>query len=157
MPANTLSLSRMLLLTSAVSLATFGSATAHEYDSVIAQIPADHAEIGSVALAKLNIALRSARLHAQQTLCNGHWSPGGEPMHVNGPEAGTNASGQAVWQYQSLRQPRPLACQGVSRARFFLEMSRHLPEWVAIRPAGYAVTFRLGETESIPPTSLASL
>lgn len=147
----------MLLLTSVVSLAACGSAAAQEYDSVIAQIPADQAEISAVALAKINIVLRSARLHAQQTLCHGHWSPRGRTIQVNGPEPGTNASGQAVWQYQSLRQPRPLGCNGVSRARFFLEMSRYLPEWVAIRPAGYTVTFRLGETESTPSSSLASL
>lgn len=157
MSASILSLGRTLFLTSIVSLGMHGNAMAQEYDRVMAEMPAHQAAIGSVALAKLNIALRSARLHAQQTLCQGHWSPGGRTMQVSGPKPATNAAGQLVWHYQSLRQPHPLACTGVSRAQFFLEMSRHLPEWVKIRPAGYTVVFRLGETEPARPSFLASL
>lgn len=157
MSANILCLSRTLLLTSIVSLGVNGSAVAQEFDSVMAEIPADQATIGSVALAKLNIALRSARLHAQQTLCHGHWSPGGESLKVSGPAPGKNAFGQPVWHYQSLRQPHPLACSGVSRARFFLEMSRHLPAWVTIRPAGYTIAFQLGKVRATRSTSLAGL
>lgn len=157
MSENALSLSRTFFLTSIVSLGLHGTALAQEYDWVMAEMPAYQAAIGSVALAKINIALHSARLHAQQTLCQGHWSPGGKTMRVSGPESTTSAAGQPVWHYQSLRQPHPLACTGVSRAEFFLEMSRHLPEWVTIRPAGYAVVFRMGEIEPARPTSLASL
>jgi len=157
MSASILSLSRTFFLASIISLGVHGNALAQEYDRVMAEMPAHQADIGSVALAKLNIALRSARLNAQQTLCQGHWSPGGKTMQVSGPEPATNAAGQPVWHYQSLRQPHPLACTGVSRAQFFLEMSRHLPEWVTIHPAGYTTAFRLGETEPAHPTSLASL
>jgi len=157
MSASSLFLGRILFLTSIAVQGIHGNAMAQEYDRVMAEMPSHQAAIGSVALAKLNIALRSARLHAQQALCQGHWSPGGKTMQVNGPEPATNAAGQPVWHYQSLRQPHPLACTGVSRARFFLEMSRHLPEWVTIHPAGYTSAFRLGETEPVRPASLASL
>lgn len=156
MSASILSLSRTFFLASIISLGIHGNALAQDYDSVIAEMPADQAVIGSVALAKLNIALRSARQHAQQTLCQGHWSLGGKTMLVSGPATTTNSTGQTVWHYQSLRQPHPLACTGVSRAQFFLEMSRYLPEWVTIRPAGYTAVFRLGEIDSTQPTSLAS-
>jgi len=157
MSESTLTLRPTLFLTAIVSLSIHGNALAQEYDRVVAEMPADQAATGSVALAKLNIVLRSARLHAQQTLCQGHWSPGGQITQVSAPESTTNAAGQPVWHYQSLRQPHPLACAGVSRARFFLEMSRHLPGWVTIRPAGYAVVFRLGETEPAGPASIAGL
>jgi hypothetical protein len=156
MSARILFLSRTLFLTSIVSLGIHDNALAQDYDRVTAEIPADQAAIRSVALAKLNIARRSARLHAQQTLCQDHWSPGGKTIQASGPEPTTNATGQPVWHYQSLRQPHPLACTGVSRTRFFLEMSRHLPEWVTIRPAGYTVVFRPGDIESTHPDSLAS-
>jgi hypothetical protein len=155
MSASILSLSQTLILSS-IALGVHGNALAREYDRVVAEMPAEQAVIGSVALAKLNIILRSARRHAQQKLCQGHWSPGGKTIQVNGPEPSSGTTGQPVWHYQSLRQAHPLACTGVSRTRFFLEMSRHLPEWVTIRPAGSTVTFRLGEIESIHPTSVAS-
>jgi len=155
MSARILSLRRTLFL-SAIILGVHGNALAREYDRIIAEMPAEQAVIGSVALAKLNIALRSAKLHAQQKLCQGHWSPGGKTIQVSGPEPASGSTGQPVWHYQSLRQPHPLACTGVSRTQFFLEMSRHLPEWVTIRPAGYTVTFRLGEIEPTHATSLAS-
>ncbi len=149
MLASTLSLGRTLLLIAIGSLGTHGNALAQGYDSVTAEIPAAQAAISSVALAKLNIALRTARLNAQQALCQGHWSPGGKMLLVSGPEPTVDTTGQSVWHYHSLRQPHPLACTGVSRAQFFLEMSRHLPEWVAIRPAGHAAVFRLGKIEPV--------
>ena len=157
MLASTLSLGRTLLLTAIASLGTHENALAQGYDSVTAEIPAAQAAISSVALAKINIALRTARLSAQQTLCQGHWSPGGKTLQVSGPEPAVNTTGESVWHYHSLRQPHPLACTGVSRAQFFLEMSRHLPEWVAIRPAGHTSAFRLGKIEPTGPTFRTSL
>jgi hypothetical protein len=157
MLASTLSLGRSLLLSAIASLGTQENALAQGYDSVTAEIPAAQAAISSVALAKLNIALRTARLNAQQTLCQGHWSPGGKTLQVSGPEPAINTTGQSVWHYHSLRQPHPLACTGISRARFFLEMSRHLPEWVAIRPAGHTAVFRLGKIEPAVLTYQTSL
>lgn len=156
MPARALTLSRTLILAFIASVGIHGNALAQEYDSMTAEIPVAQAAIGSVALAELNIALRAARLEAQKTLCQGNWNPIGQTMQVTGPKPATDATGRPVWHYQSLRQAHPLACTGVSRSRFFLEMSRHLPAWVTIRPAGYTVAFRLGEIEPAPPTSLAS-
>ena len=155
MHARVLTLSRTLLLALAANLGMHGNALAQEYDSMTAEMPVAQAAIGSVALAKLNIALRAARLQAQESLCQGNWNPIGQTLQVTGPKPGTNSAGRPVWRYQSLRHPHPLACTGVSRTQFFLEMSRHLPAWVTIRPAGYTMAFRLGEIEPAPSVSLA--
>ena len=155
MPARALTPSRFLLLAFVASLGIHGNALAQEYDSMTAEMPVTQATIGSVALAKLNIALRAARLQAQETLCQGSWNPIGQAMQVTGPKPATDVAGRPVWRYQSLRQAHPLACTGVSRAQFFLETSRHLPAWVTIRPAGNTVAFRLGEIDSASLAPLA--
>ncbi len=156
MPASVTRFSRNLLLALTAYLGIYGNVLAQEYDSVIAEMPATQAATGSVALANLNIALRAARLQALETLCQGHWIPIGQTMHVTGPTLSVDASGQPVWHYQSLRQAHPLDCAGVSRIYFFLETSRHLPAWVTIRPAGYRAAFRSGKIEPSSSTSLAN-
>jgi hypothetical protein len=115
-----------------------------DYDQVIVQMPAEQAPLASVAMARLMIALHTARKQAALSLCNGHWTPGGEPMQQIGPLSLAPDPEANIWLYESLRRPRPLACKDVSRARFFMEMSRHLPAWISIRPAGQATAFRRG-------------
>ena len=125
------------------------------YDQVIARIPYSRAGIASVALAELNIILYEAKTSAEQTLCDGHWSPSGEALQQVGPLAVKQRDAEKIWLYQSLRRAHPLACDGVSRAEYFLEMSRHLPAWVSIRPAGQISVFNQGVVQPLPPASLA--
>lgn len=117
---------------------------AQDYDQVVVQMPAEQAPIAAVAMARLMIALHTARKQAALSLCNGNWTPGGEPVQQIGPLALAPDPEASIWLYESLRRPRPLACKDVSRARFFMEMSRHLPAWISIRPAGQATAFRQG-------------
>lgn len=125
------------------------------YDQFIAQMPHNRAAIASVALAKLNIALRNAKNRAEQTLCHGDWTPSGEVLQQIGPLAVAPDGAPKIWLYQSLRRAHPLACDRVSRAQFFLEMSRHLPAWVSIRPAGQIISFSEGLAQPLPPSYLA--
>jgi hypothetical protein len=127
---------------------------AQDYDQVVVQMPVEQAPIASVAMARLMIVLHKARKQAALTLCNGNWTPGGEPIQQIGPLALTPAPEEHIWLYESLRRPRPLACRDVSRARFFIEMSRHLPAWISVRPAGQAAAFRRGVAVS-PHTDAA--
>ncbi|HHH42682.1 MAG TPA: hypothetical protein ENK49_00945 [Gammaproteobacteria bacterium] len=118
------------------------------YDQVTAQIPLDLAPLGSVALARLNIALHNARQAAAARLCGGQWSPQGAVLFRQGPVVAQNprqAVGTLSWHYTELRQAGTLSCAPHSRAAFFLEMSRHLPAWVQVRPAGQLTVFRQGE------------
>jgi hypothetical protein len=115
------------------------------YDQVSARIPRDDAPIASVAMARLIIALHSARKFAAQSLCNGNIPTTGETLQRIGPFLPpTQTPGDRVWIYQSLQRPHPLTCGQVSRARFFQEMSRHLPAWISVRPAGQATVFNQG-------------
>jgi len=119
------------------------------YDQVSARIPRDQAPIASVAMARLIIALHSARKLAVQSLCNGNWSPAGETLQRIGPYLPpTQTSEDSVWIYQSLQRAQPLTCGEVSRARFFREMSRHLPAWISIRPAGQTTVFNQGAVQA---------
>lgn len=114
------------------------------YDQIIARMPVEEAEIAPVALARLTIALHRAKKQAAETLCKGNWFADGELVQRLGPLSIALADHTTVWIYQASRQPAPLACEQVSRAQFFQEMSRHLPEWVSIRPAGLSTAYRLG-------------
>lgn len=125
------------------------------YDQVIAHMPRDRAATASVALAELNIALHNAKKRTEQTLCGGHWSPSGETLQQVGPLVARKRAHEKIWLYQSLRRAHPLSCDGISRAKFFLEMSRHLPEWVSIRPAGQTTGFNQGSALQLPPSHLA--
>lgn len=126
------------------------------YDQVTAQIPRKEAPIASVALAKINISLHKARRKAEQKLCAGQWTPQGPVLHQQGPalEQASSAQGHAnrFWHYNALRSPPSLSCSAVSRARFYLEMSRHLPEWVQIRPAGLNFAFQQGQAVLVQQT-----
>jgi len=120
-----------------------------DYDQIVARIPPDQAPISSVALANLNIVLYNARQQAAVTLCGGQWTPLGSLVFQQGPVASHSppqASAIPSWHYTALRYPRMLPCSTSSRAVFFMEMSRHLPAWVTIRPAGQLTAFRQGET-----------
>ncbi|GEM_PF-2602453 len=118
------------------------------YDQIMAQIPLDQAPLKSVALARLNIALHNARRAAAARLCGGQWAPQGAVRFRQGPvvaQPPRQAVGTLSWHYTELRQPEALSCAPYSRAAFFLEMSRHLPAWVQVRPAGQVTAFRQGE------------
>jgi hypothetical protein len=132
------------------------TAEAFYYDQVSARIPRDEAPIASVAMARLIIALHSARKLAAQSLCNGNWPPAGQTLQRIGPFLPpTEVSEDSVWIYQSLQRAHPLACGQVSRARFFQEMSRHLPAWISIRPAGQTTVFNQGAVQARQRTAFA--
>lgn len=119
-----------------------------DYDEVIAMVPREQAPLASVVLAEVNIALHDARRRTQQALCAGQWTPNGTLLLQYGPqlEVPEPATPQArSWIYQAIRQPNNIACDQVTRAGFFLEMSRHLPDWITIRPAGQPIAYRQGQ------------
>ena len=126
------------------------------YDQVTAQIPREEAPIASVALAKLNISLHKARRKAEQSLCAGQWTPQGTVLHQQGPAldraSGSQGYANRFWHYNAFRSPPNLSCSSVSRGRFYLEMSRHLPEWVQIRPAGLNIAFQQGRAVLLQQT-----
>jgi len=118
------------------------------YDEVAARLPLTQAPVASVVLARLNIALHQARQRTHQQLCAGQWTPSGALHLEYGPQIeqhSTATTPHRYWAYRSLRQPGPFACRGVNRDRFFQEMSRHLPGWITIRPAGQDVAYRQGQ------------
>lgn len=128
------------------------------YDQIVARIPLDQAPIGAAALANLNITLCKAKQQAEFTLCNGQWTPHGSVVFQQGPvmkRTSPNTNEMPSWQYNVLRHPRELACGATSRAAFFLEMSRYLPDWVQIRPAGQSTAFRQGETVQLEQETVA--
>ena len=128
------------------------------YDQIIAQIPVGRAPIGSVALANLNIALHSAKQQAEITLCDGQWAPQGTVVFQQGPaieQRSSHANEIPAWHYVAFRHPRELACNTNSRAAFFLEMSRYLPGWVQIRPAGQLSAFQQGESVPLEQETVA--
>lgn len=155
---------RRLLMLLSISLGSIahavpahGDTTAEPaYDQVMARIPGDTAGIAPVALAQLNIALHRAKKQAATALCKGSWLPDGEIVQQLGPLPVILTNYKTVWIYQVARRPVPLACEQASRAQFFQEMSRHLPAWVSIRPAGGLTTYRLGVAEPLPHPRLAS-
>jgi hypothetical protein len=120
------------------------STAAQDYDQVIAYMPQAQAEIASVALARLIIALHDAKTSTARRLCDSTWTPSGTAVQKLGPSLAEHPANQKVWFYHSLRHAFPLACGQVSRVQFFLEMSRHLPAWVFLRPAGQEITFSQG-------------
>ena len=128
------------------------------YDQIVAQIPIGHAPIGSVALANLNIALHSAKQQAEITLCGGRWTPPGTVVFQQGPaieQRFFHTDEIPAWHYVAFRHPGKLACNTNSRAAFFLEMSRYLPGWVQIRPAGHLSAFQQGELVPLEQETVA--
>ena len=125
-------------------------------DQVIVELPLEQAEIAAVALARLTIILHSAKQRAAEALCHGHWPPDGVTLQEVGPVVVRQTPDKAVWRYEAIRRALPLKCNGVSRMRFFREMSRHLPAWIAIRPAGTARCFRQGLVLTGPATQFAN-
>jgi hypothetical protein len=120
------------------------------YDEVIAYVPHQQAETPAVALAKINIALYRARQVTEERLCNGKWTPRGILQYQQGPETAATLAGEQThnnksWFFQSFRNPGTLVCPNITRAEYFMEMSRHLPAWISVRPAGQATIFRLGQ------------
>ena len=134
--------------------------TRWSYDEVTAHLPRQQAEIPAVALAKINIALYQAKQLTEARLCSGKWTPRGALLYRRGPAVTTPASGAEPgarhWFFQSFRRPATLACADVTRAEYFLEMSRHLPAWISIRPAGQVTAFRLGQVFTEGQGSLAA-
>jgi len=123
-----------------------------DYDEVRADVPREKAQIASVALAEIHIALRRARQQAEQTLCDGQWGPSGQVFRERGPafqESSQPNPGQRSWLYRALRHPHAISCGGISRSAFFREVSLHLPEWIEIRPAGQATAFRQGRAAPV--------
>jgi hypothetical protein len=125
-------------------------------DQVIVELPLDQAEIAAVALARLTIVLHRAKQRAADTLCHGRWPPDGATLQQFGPVVVAQSPGDAVWRYETIRRALPLKCNGVSRARFFMEMSRYLPAWVTVRPAGETTCFRQGSRLTDPVEQFAN-
>jgi hypothetical protein len=120
-----------------------------QYDEVVAELPRDQAPIASVALARINIALHQAKQRTEKEFCAGQWTPRGPLLRQYGPRAqqrDTAAERQEYWAFHSFRVAEPIYCQQLSRAQFFLEMSRHLPAWISIRPAGQLTAYQQGES-----------
>ncbi len=120
------------------------------YDEVTAYVPREQAETPSVALAKINIAFYQAKQLTEARLCAGKWTPRGMLQYQQGPEVtriGSNESKgpHSAWFFQSFRRPETLVCPDVTRAEYFMEMSRHLPAWISVCPARQPTTFRLGQ------------
>jgi len=126
------------------------------YDQIVARIPLDYAATGAVALANLNIALHNAKQQAEITLCKGQWTPHGPVVFQQGPAIKRSPpQGMSSWHFSAFRQPAKLACGSTSRTAFFLEMSRYLPAWIKIRPAGQLIAFRQGETVMLEQSTVA--
>ncbi len=131
------------------------------HDEVIAYVPRQLAETSPVALAKINIAVYRAKQLTEQQLCAGKWTPRGTLLYQQGPEATaprshSSNSNRGSWYFQTFRNPETLVCPDITRAEYFLEMSRHLPEWISVRPAGQTTTFRLGQVFTEGQHSLAA-
>ena len=120
------------------------------YDQVIARPPLTQTPVAAVALARINIALYKAKQSAEESLCDGQWTPLGTLVQLQSHAPYETADGigdsKIFWRFRFLRSPQSLSCGNVSRAQFFQEMSRYLPEWIQIRPAGQLTAFRQGDT-----------
>ena len=130
------------------------------YDEVIAYVPREQAEIPSVALAKINIALYRAKQLTEGRLCTGKWTPRGTLQYRQGPEvtearSNSKSGRHSAWFFQTFRTPEALVCPDVTRAEYFMEMSRYLPAWISVRPARQPTTFRLGQAYTGGQHSLA--
>jgi len=124
------------------------------YDEVIAVIPREQAALASVVLAEVSIALHGARQRTQHVLCAGQWTPNGPLVLQYGPQLEAQSSAAShprSWIYRAFREPSTLSCNQVTRARFFVEMSRQLPDWITIRPAGQPIAYRQGQSVLPPP------
>ena len=135
-------------------------ASPRRVDEVQARLPVERAATSSVVLARIQIALHRAYRNTSQSLCGGHWMPRGRLVFRQGPERLSNdghpATNGGHWVYRALRHPPALDCKGVSRAEYFLEVSRHLPDWISIRPAGQLIAFRSGQPDTRDRIPLAS-
>ncbi len=120
------------------------------YDEVTAKVPRQQAEIPSVALAKINIALYRAKQLTEERLCTGKWTPRGTLLYRQAAKVADS------WFFQSFRNPETLICPNVTRAEYFMEMSHHLPAWISLRPAGQTMTFTLGQAYEDGRHSLAA-
>ena len=117
------------------------------YDQLSARVPRALAPIASVAVARVNIAVHQAKQLTEQRLCAGRWTPQGAIRFEVGPRVSPPRGadpGNWPWAYESFREPEQLSCGEISRARYFQELSRYLPEWIVIRPGGQAAAFRQG-------------
>jgi hypothetical protein len=120
-----------------------------EYDEFIAQIPRQQALTASEALAQINIALHHARQRAAAEACGGRWIASGRLVRQYGPALKHNGgadAGARFWRFRSFREPQLFACDGFGRAAVFLEISRHLPSWMSIRPAGQITAYQQGRS-----------
>lgn len=120
-----------------------------EYDEFIAQIPRQQAVTASEALAQINIALHRARQRAAAEVCAGHWIGSGRLVRQYGPALrpdGGADTGVRIWRFRSFREPQLFACDGLGRAAVFLEISRHLPSWMSVRPAGQITAYQQGSS-----------
>lgn len=129
-------------------------------DQIVARISIKEAAIASVAQARVEIALHKARRKAEHLSCTGRWTPTG-PISMQQSGTGKVAArlvsqDSDYWYYRVARKPQPLTCENASRADYFLEMSRHLPEWVVIRLAGQQFAFQKGRTV-LPQTTVLAL
>jgi hypothetical protein len=132
-----------------------------DLDQILARVPVPEAPIASVAQARVEIALHKARQKAGTRSCAGRWVPSGPVSSSHYGTATTKARlvsrDKDYWYYQVSREPLPLTCANASRADYFLEMSRHLPEWVIIRPAGQQFAFQGGRTVAAGRTTVLAL
>ncbi len=128
------------------------------YDHFVARIPLRYAPTAAAALATLNVALHNAKQQAEITLCKGQWAPRGSVVIQQGPTIERNSPREIPsWHFSATRHPAELACGTTSRTAFFLEMSRYLPAWIKIRPAGQLTAFQQGETVVLEQRTVATI
>jgi hypothetical protein len=134
------------------------SATHWLHDQVVARIALEQAPIASVAEAQVKIALYRAKQKTEQNLCAGYWTNQGAVLNQRTPailEQTDQSSKRQFWLFQSSWSAQTISCPDTTRKQFFLEMSRHLPEWIEIRPAGPVIAFQQGEATFPQPHTSA--
>ena len=108
-------------------------------DQIMAWVPADQAKTPGVAQATVHLSLNEARRKTEQELCAGTRTLTGPARQQVTPrilQAPEQLGGEESWFYRLSRQPMSLAeCPGVDRKTFQTALSRHLPDWVVVRPA----------------------
>ncbi len=117
----------------------------HARVEVVAWIPRTQASIQSVAMAKAQVALASAKREAEADLCGGRWQLGnpGAAHSAVADLAPALLGGKASWQYVIPWQPELHKCPDVAAQEFLQAVSDGLPEWMLIRdPAGQRYYYR---------------
>ncbi len=108
-------------------------------DQIMAWVPADAARTPGVAQATVHLTLNEARRRTEQELCAGTRTLTGPARQQVTPrplQAPRQLGGKESWFYRLSRQPMsPGECPGVDRKQFQASFSRHLPDWMVIRPA----------------------